>query len=144
MARARHLRAKSLSFSELLGMKTTKAASRDSRRQAVYERQRQQHERGASRLALRNEARAAAQNAADAVAALETRWGSRADALNRLSEVGDAMALIDLQERRLRSERDQLIDDLRAVGESWNSLASRTGLSRRALIKRRSNVAGLA
>ena len=125
-------------------MKTTKATSRDSRRQAVYERQRQQHERGASRLALRNEARAAAQNAADAVAALETRWGSRADALNRLSEVGDAMALIDLQERRLRSERDQLIDDLRAVGESWNSLASRTGLSRRALIKRRSNVAGLA
>jgi hypothetical protein len=54
------------------------------------------------------------------------------------------MARIDLQERKLRSERDQLIDDLRAVGESWNSLASRTGLSRRALIKRRSNVAGLA
>lgn len=125
-------------------MKTTKATNRDSRRQVAYERQRQQHERGASRLALRKEARTAAQNAADAVAALETRWGSRADALNRLSEVGDAMAHIDLQERRLRSERDQLIDDLRSVGESWNSLASRTGLSRRALIKRRSKVAGLA
>jgi hypothetical protein len=125
-------------------MRTIKATSRDSRRRVVYERQRQQHEKGASRLALRNAARAAAQSAADAVAALETRWGSRADALDRLSEVGEAMARIDLQERKLRSERDQLIDDLRAVGESWNSLASRTGLSRRALIKRRSNVAGLA
>jgi hypothetical protein len=125
-------------------MRATKSTNRDSRRRVAYERQRQQHQQGASRLALRNEARAAAQHAADAVAALEIRWGSRADALERLREVGEAMAQIDLQERRLRSERDQLIDDLRAVGESWNSLASRTGLSRRALMKRRGNVAGLA
>lgn len=124
-------------------MRTESATKRDSRRRGAYERQRQQHEQSATRLALRNEARAAAQRAADAVAALEKRWGSRADALNRLSEVGVAMAQLHLQERKLRSERDQLIDDLRAIGESWNSLALRTGLSRRALIKRCRNV-GLA
>lgn len=54
------------------------------------------------------------------------------------------MAELHLQERELRTQRDELIDDLRAVGESWNSLASRTRLSRRALIKRRGDVTGLS
>jgi hypothetical protein len=123
-------------------MGPTGKIQRESRRRAAYERQRQQHDEGVTRLAIRNEARVAAQHAADAEAALENRWASRADALKRLSEVGDAMVAISLQERRLRSERDRLIDDLRAAGESWNSLASRTGLSRRALMKRRGDVTG--
>jgi len=125
-------------------MRTTDSSERDSRRRAAYERQRLQHERGTIRLALRNEARDAARRAADAVATLEKRWGGRADALKRLSEVAEAMAELHLQERELRTQRDELIDDLRAVGESWNSLASRTRLSRRALIKRRGDVAGLS
>lgn len=56
----------------------------------------------------------------------------------------EAMAELHLQERKLRTQRDELIDDLRAVGESWHSLASRTRLSRRALIKRRGDVTGLS
>lgn len=125
-------------------MRTSNSSERDSRRCAAYERQRLQHQRGTTRLTLRNEARDAARRAADAVATLEKRWGGRAGALKRLSEVAEAMTELHLQECELRAQRDELIDDLRAVGESWNSLASRARLSRRALIKRRDNVARLS
>jgi hypothetical protein len=93
-------------------------------------------------LTAPNEVRAAEQRAADAVAALETRWRSRADALTLLSKVGQAIALIHGEEDQLRTQRDEFIDALRATGESWNSLASRTGLSRQALIKRRGDAGG--
>ena len=41
-----------------------------------------------------------------------------------------------LERDGLLEERDQLIVHLREVGESWNSLASRTGSTRQALSKR--------
>ena len=41
------------------------------------------------------------------------------------------------EELKLRTQRDELIDVLRAAGASWTLLALRTGLSRQALIKRR-------
>lgn len=127
---------------ELGCMRQNTPSNRDPRKQAAYERQRLQRERNAAVLAARNEVRAAERRAADAVAALETRWRSRADALKLLSKVGQAIALIHGEEDQLRIQRDELIDALRATGESWNSLASRTGLSRQSLIKRRGNAGG--
>lgn len=125
-------------------MSPTKTSEQERRKRAAYERQRLQRERGATILAARNEARAAERHAADAVAALEMRWGSRTDALKLLSDVGREIVRIRREEDELRSQRDELIDALRAIGESWNSLASRTGLSRQALIKRRGDVDGQA
>jgi hypothetical protein len=93
-------------------------------------------------LAARDEVRAEERRASVAVAALETRWRSRADTLKLLSEVGRAIAHIRQEEDQLRSQRDELIEALRSTGESWNSLASRTGLSRQALMKRRGDAGG--
>lgn len=123
-------------------MGTLSRSDRNASRQAAYERQRVQRERRVAVLAARNEVRAAERRAADAVAALETRWRSRADALKLLSEVGRVLARIRREEDQLRSQRDELIDALRTTGESWNSLASRTGLSRQALVKRRGDAGG--
>ena len=111
-------------------------------KQVAYERQRRQRERGAAALAVRNEARAAERRAADAVAALETRWGSRIAALKTLGEVGAAIRRLHREERQLRFQRDELIDALRSAGENWKSLADRAGLSRQAIVKRRGDVHG--
>ncbi|THG30343.1 hypothetical protein E6C70_14680 [Glaciibacter flavus] len=107
-----------------------------------YERQRLQRERGAIALAVRNQARAAERRAADAVAALEKDWGSRASALKTLSEAGRSLRRLQREVDELRSQRDDLVDSLRAAGESWSSLAYLSGLSRQALLKRRRNVDG--
>jgi hypothetical protein len=123
-------------------MGTQSRSDRNASRQSAYERQRLQRERGKAALAARNEVQAAERRAADAVIALETRWNTRADALRLLSEVGRAIVRIRCEEDQLRSQRDELIDALRSTGESWNSLASRTGLSRQALIKRRGDAGG--
>lgn len=123
-------------------MGTLLRSDRDASRQAAYERQRRQRERTAAVLAASNEVRAAERRAADAVAALETRWRSRADALRLLGDIGRAIAHIRREEDQLRSQRDELIEALRSTDESWNSLASRTGLSRQALMKRHGDAGG--
>lgn len=83
------------------------------------------------------DARAAARRAADAIDALEDGWGGRTRALNELDDLSQALMRLQREESKLRAQRDELIDALRAVGASWTLLALRTGLSRQALIKRR-------
>ena len=79
----------------------------------------------------------AAQRAAQAIEALENGWGSRTKALNELDELSQTLVRLQREELKLRAQRDELIDALRATGASWTLLALRTGLSRQALIKRR-------
>ena len=110
--------------------------TKTNRRAAAYERQREQHDAAAVRHAAERAREAAARRAAAAQSAVTDRWGTRADALDRLSHVGHALGRLRLEEDALVSERDELITRLRDAGESWNSLAARTGLSRQALSKR--------
>ncbi|GAA4160909.1 hypothetical protein GCM10022286_17700 [Gryllotalpicola daejeonensis] len=118
-------------------MRTNTRAERDARRRAAYARQRAQRDAAAARNAVHEEARAAARRAADAIDALEDGWGGRTRALNELDELSRALVRLQREEVRLRSQRDELIDALRAAGASWTLLALRTKLSRQALIKRR-------
>lgn len=106
------------------------------RRSDAYARQRKQHDEAAVRHAREREREAAQRRAADALTEVEFRWGTRVDALERLGEVGRTLTSLRLEQDALLSERDELIVRLRRVGESWNSLASRTGLSRQALSQR--------
>ena len=79
---------------------------------------------------------AAQRHAADAMLGLEATWGTRVDAIKRLHEVSRAIDRLRHEQDAALLERDKLIAQLREVGESWNSLAARTGLSRQALSKR--------
>ena len=117
-------------------MANRRVSARAERRAASYSRQRQEHDEAAIRRAAEREAEAALRHAADALLALEARWGTRADALKRLSEVSQGIVRLRLEQESALLERDKLIARLREVGESWNSLAARTGLSRQALSKR--------
>ncbi|MGU3358101.1 hypothetical protein ACLBWJ_12680 [Microbacterium sp. M4A5_1d] len=63
--------------------------------------------------------------------------GERA-ALDRLSQVSREIERLHREEQKLLRERDGLIDGLRDAGQSWNTLCSRTRLSRQALMKRAS------
>jgi hypothetical protein len=119
------------------GVRTNTRTERDARRRAAYARQRAQREAAAVRNAVREDARAAAQRAAQAIEALEDGWGGRTRALNELDELSHALVQLQHEELKLRTQRDELIDALRAVGASWTLLALRTRLSRQALIKRR-------
>ena len=107
-----------------------------SRREASYARQRQAHDAAAVRHAEDRDREAAERHAADAMSELRARWGTRVDALKRLHEVSRTIDRLRNERDAALLERDQLIAQLREVGESWNSLASRTGLSRQALSKR--------
>ena len=106
------------------------------RRSNSYERQRQQHDASVLKRVAERERVAAQRHAADALTLLVERWGTRADALDRLGHLGRTIGRLQAEQEILRSERDELIGQLRQVGESWNSLASRTGLSRQALSQR--------
>ena len=106
------------------------------RRAASYARQRLAHDAAAFRRAAEREREAAERHAADALLGLEAKLGKRADALERLSQVSRTLDRIRLEEDAALIERDYLITQLREVGESWNSHAARTGLSRQALSKR--------
>jgi hypothetical protein len=110
--------------------------ARSKRRSAAYARQREQYDAAAVRRAEERARDAAARRAADAQSAATKRWGTRADALERLGYLGRSLDRLRREQDALLLERDQLIIHLREVGESWNSLASRTGLSRQALSKR--------
>ena len=111
-------------------------SSKDNRRAASYARQRQEHYAAAIRRAAEHEREAAQRHAADALLGLEARWGTRVDALKRLGQVSQALGRLRREQDAALLERDELVAQLREVGESWNSLAARTGLSRQALSKR--------
>lgn len=105
-------------------------------REASYARQRQAHTVAAARRAEDLEREAAQRHAADAILELEAKWGTRVDALKRLHEVSRTIDRLRDEQDVALLERDELIARLREVGESWNALAARTGLSRQALSKR--------
>ena len=113
------------------------STKRKIKKQSRYERQRMHREAGAQQraaeAAVEAESNAAQHRAANAATLLERRWGSRSAALDKLGEVSAALARLRREESRLRSQRDELVDALRAAGESWNLLALRTGLSRQAV-----------
>ena len=117
-------------------------SSKASRREASYARQRQAHDAAAARHAENRERGAAQRHAADAMSELQAKWGTRVDALKRLAEVSRTVDRLRDEQNAALLERDQLIAQLREVGESWNSLAARTGLSRQALSKRNSSSVG--
>lgn len=111
------------------------------RREASYARQRQARDAAAIRHAEDRDREAAKRHAADAMLELQAKWGTRVDALKRLAEVSRTVDRLRREQDASLLERDELIAQLRVVGESWNSLAARTGLSRQALSKRNSDSA---
>lgn len=106
------------------------------RREASYARLRQAHDAAAARHAEDRDREAAKRHAADAMLKLEAKWGTRVDALKRLSEVSRSIDRLRREQDAALLERDELIAQLREVGETWNSLAAQTRLSRQALSKR--------
>jgi hypothetical protein len=114
-------------------------SSHASRREASYARQRQAHDAATVRHAEDREREAAVRHAADAMLELEATWGTRVGALKRLQEVSRIIDRLRAEQDAALMERDTLIAQLRTVGESWNSLAALTGLSRQALSKRPRN-----
>lgn len=112
------------------------ASAKGKRREAAYARQRRKHDEATLRHLDTQTLEAAARRAAAAESAVLVRWGTRADALDRLSQIGQILGRLRLQQDALVSERDELITHLRKTGVSWNQVASRTGLSRQALSKR--------
>ena len=116
-------------------------SGKENRREAAYARQRQAHDAAAVRHAEVREQEAAQRHAADAMLELQAKWGTRVDALKRLHDHSLTIERLRNQQNAALLERDELIAQLREVGESWNSLASRTGLSRQALSKQNSESA---
>ncbi|MEY9854345.1 hypothetical protein ABH923_004023 [Leifsonia sp. EB41] len=113
-------------------------STRTRRREASYARLREAHDAAAVRHAEDLEWEAAERHAADAILELRGKWGTRADALKRLHDVSRTIDRLRDEQNSALLERDELIAQLRELGESWNSLAARTGLSRQALSKRKS------
>jgi hypothetical protein len=111
-------------------------SGKSGRRKASYSRQRQAHDAAAIRHAEDREREASQRHADDALLKLEAKWGTRAYAVNRLGEVSRTIDRLRLEQNAALFERDELIAHLRELGESWNSLSARTGLSRQALSKR--------
>lgn len=111
-------------------------ASKSNERAASYARQRQQHEAASTRVVSERQRAADSKRASNALLELESSWGSRVDALYRLREISETVDRLRSEQQRALLERDELILRLRQVGETWNSLAARTGLSRQALTKR--------
>ena len=114
-------------------------SSEASRREASYSRQRQAREAAALRQAEERGREAAQRRAADAMLELEAKWGTRVDALKRLHGLSRTIDLLRKEQDAALLERDDLIAQLREVGESWNSLSAQTGVSRQALSKRAAN-----
>jgi hypothetical protein len=111
-------------------------SGRTKRREASYVRQRQSHNAASVRHAEARERDAEQRNAADAMSELQAKWGTRVDALKLLQDVSRTIDRLREEQNAAVRRRDELIAQLRGVGESWNSLAARTGLSRQALSKR--------
>lgn len=111
-------------------------SSNSTRREASYARQRQEHSAAAIRHAEVRERKAAQRHAADALLKLEAKWGTRAGALKRLGENSRTIDRLRHEQDAALLERDELIAQFREMGDTWNSLSARTGLSRQALSKR--------
>src|SRR4051812_42766349 len=62
------------------------------------------------------------------------RWGGAHGALDRLATLSKELDRLHHQEAGLLAERDELVYVLRAHGQSWNALSTRTKLSRQALM----------
>jgi hypothetical protein len=119
------------------GCVTNRGNSNKARQRAAsYARQRQAHDAAAVRHAEDREREAAQRHAAHAMLELQAKWGTRVDALKRLHEVSRIIDRLRTEQDAALTERDALIAQLREVGESLNSLAARTGLSRQALSRR--------
>ncbi len=67
---------------------------------------------------------------------IDATWATQHRALTRLSALTLELERMHKQETKLLRERDHLVAGLRRVGVSWAQLASRTRLSRQALLKR--------
>lgn len=111
-------------------------SSKASRREGSYARQRQAHDAAAVPHAEDRQREAAERHAADAMLELQAKWGTRVDALQRLGELSRTIDRLRREQDTAIRERDELIVRLREVGESWNSLSARTGLSRQGLSRR--------
>lgn len=124
-------------------MNKKKSAGQRARRHAARERRREQEpERRAIVAAQPTQDVVAAPHAVARAAAPETRRDERADGLDRLGRLSESLSHLHKREERLLAERDKVIDTLRELDTSWNLLATRAGLSRQALIKRRRSVGG--
>lgn len=106
---------------------------RTSKREAAVARQLEAEEHAAVELAS-EEKRAATE------ARLLKRWGNARGALDRLGAIAHELERIHHEESVLLRERDDLVAHLRATGQSWNALSSRTKLSRQALMKRATRI----
>lgn len=115
-------------------------SNKASRSEASYARLRLAHDAATERRNEDRQREAAQRHAADAMLELQAKWGTRVDALERLHDVSRTIDRLHREQVAARLERDELIAQLRDVGESWNSLAARTGLSRQALSKRNSEL----
>lgn len=104
-----------------------------------YARQRLEHDAASVKRSSEMQRIAERARTANALAELETTWGGRAQALRQLSDVSATIERLRREQHSARSERDELIARLRNAGESWNSLAALTGLSRQALSRRTPN-----
>ena len=111
-------------------------SGKGNRREASYARQRRAHAAAALRHADDLEREASQRHAADAMLEVQAKLGTRVDALKRLAELSRTIDRPRSEQAAALFERDELIAQLREAGESWNSLAARTGLSRQALSKR--------
>ncbi|MGC5223872.1 hypothetical protein ACPW96_14970 [Micromonospora sp. DT81.3] len=102
---------------------------RDAKRQATQAREESDRQRAL-------EDRRAAEARAARERQLIKRWGSAHGALNRLGSLSKELDRLHRQEANLLAERDELVNVLRANGQTWSALSSRTNLSRQALMKR--------
>nr|CRY96582.1 hypothetical protein [uncultured prokaryote] len=53
-----------------------------------------------------------------------------------LDEVSAALRALEVERAALVVRRDGVVDELRALGDDWSTLARRAGVSRQALMKR--------
>ena len=117
-------------------MPNRSAGKRNAHRRAAYARQRADLERAALE-AERRSAEQADQIHRDLIQKqLRESWGGEREALSRALVITAEFESLRRRQGALLSERDRLITLLRDAGHSWNTLASRTGLSRQALSKR--------
>lgn len=111
-------------------------AKRTEGRGKSYARQRLEHDAASARRSSERQRIAETARTTNALSELETKWGGREEALRHLRDVASRIERLRREQAAARTERDQLITRLRKAGESWNSLAALTGLSRQALSRR--------
>lgn len=111
-------------------------AKRAEGRGRSYARQRLERDAAFARRSSERQRIAETARITNAISELDTKWGGREEALRHLRDVASTIERLRREQAAARTERDQLITRLRNAGESWNSLAALTGLSRQALSRR--------